>query len=286
MRFFCFRFDVDTVPCVSRGVPNLIDLADSLGVKFTFFFNMGRATSRKDYLRKLWQKMRKSDNIQLSKLSSLHKLGLLHFLITAIRNPYVGKAYPVVVQLANRKGHEVGLHGGRSHGEWQNNAKNWSEVHFRKEVEYGLTMLRRIGIEHITSFSSPGWQGPNSLHSVLSSLDFRIVADIHGNDLDEINWVGPDKNLIAIPTNIAGEPGGVGYIEHLRAQGLDDNHIIIHFQHALSRRKKFVVVYDHPYYAGIQELPIVEKMIRIAHDMGLRVVTLREMASALLGEKQ
>jgi hypothetical protein len=37
MKYFCFRFDVDTPKCIKKGVPNLISLSKKLDVPFTFF---------------------------------------------------------------------------------------------------------------------------------------------------------------------------------------------------------------------------------------------------------
>jgi peptidoglycan/xylan/chitin deacetylase (PgdA/CDA1 family) len=281
MKLLCFRFDVDTALCASKGVPNLVNLANSLGVKFTFFFNMGRAVSRTAYLKKRWQKMPHTSltDGKVIKLSSLKKLGLFQFILTALFNPYVGRAYMGNILFAHQKGHEIGLHGGRNHGEWQNNSQNWTEARFREELEFGLAMLHRAGIEHVTAFSSPGWQGPQGLHPVLNSLGFKSVADMHGHDLNEITRIGPE--LISIPTNIVGEPGGVGYIEHLRAKGLNHQDIITHFQETLMRQNQFAVVYDHPYYAGIRELDLIEKMIIIAHEMDYSIVTIKEIVSTL-----
>ena len=52
MKYFCFRFDVDTPKCIKSGVPNLISLSKKLDVPFTFFINMGRGTSRWSFIKK------------------------------------------------------------------------------------------------------------------------------------------------------------------------------------------------------------------------------------------
>ena len=92
MKYFCFRFDVDTHRCLDRGVPNLIKLGKELEVPFTFFVNMGRAVSRMNYFRKIFKK----NSVGVAKLSNLDKLGLRDFFIASILNPKVGNNSKVI----------------------------------------------------------------------------------------------------------------------------------------------------------------------------------------------
>jgi peptidoglycan/xylan/chitin deacetylase (PgdA/CDA1 family) len=276
-KLFCFRFDVDTHVCAQRGVPNLVALAGALGVPFTFFFNMGRGVSRLDYLRK-----QSRSNAQrapsTAKLSNLEKLGYWQFARVALFNPWVGRAHPKTIRAAHEQGHEVGLHGGRNHGEWMQHASAWSEGRFREEVSAGQRLLTQAGVPPATSFSSPGWQGPAPLHAALESLDFDLIADLHGEGFEESRQTGPGERLWSVPTNLTGEPVGVGYIENLRARGFERDAIVEEFRSALQRVDRIAVVYDHPYFAGIRELSTVERMVKSAQELGFEVVTLKEIA--------
>tara|TARA_B100000686_G_scaffold8231_1_gene8240 strand:- start:847 stop:1695 length:849 start_codon:yes stop_codon:yes gene_type:complete len=275
MKYFCFRFDVDTPKCLKEGVPNLIRLSKILGVPFTFFINMGRGTSRWSFI-KNWGPLRSKPITQTAKkLSNLKKLGFLDYFLMALINPKVGNSHPDIIKSLKKAGHEVGLHGGSNHGEWQNESHSWEKQKYFKEIIPALDSLTKILGEKPIGFSSPGWCGSNDLNMILESLNFRYVADAHGKNFEKINFVQNNSKLLQVPTNILGD-GGIAYLENLRAKNLDDNAILKDFSLQLNKRF-FAVVYDHPYYAGTQELLMVEKMVDLARSKGFQIVTLKTL---------
>jgi peptidoglycan/xylan/chitin deacetylase (PgdA/CDA1 family) len=275
MKYFCFRFDVDTPKCIKKGVPNLISLSKKLDVPFTFFINMGRGTSRWSFIKKIIPFGSKSIPHTTLKLSNLKKLGLWDYFIMALFNPQVGNSHPHIIKSLKKAGHEVGLHGGSNHGEWQNESHSWGNQKFFKEIIPALNSLTKFLGERPLGFSSPGWCGSNDLNTILESLDFYYVADAHGENLKTITYAQNASNLLQIPTNILGN-GGVAYLENLRAKKMDDQAILNDFSSKLEKRT-FAVLYDHPYYAGIQELPMLKMMIDIVKSKGFQIVTLKTL---------
>ena len=79
---------------------------------------------------------------------------------------------------------------------------------------------------------------------------------------------------------MTGEPGGVAYVEHLRASGLDDVAMVRRFEADLYRAGPTVVAYDQPDYVGVRELPMVERMVSVARGAGYEVVPLSAIAEA------
>ena len=275
MKYFCFRFDVDTPKCIKKGVPNLISLSKKLDVPFTFFINMGRGTSRWSFIKKIIPFGSKSIPHTTFKLSNLKKLGLWDYFIMALFNPQVGNSHPHIIKSLKKAGHEVGLHGGSNHGEWQNESHSWGNQKFFKEIIPALNSLTKFLGERPLGFSSPGWCGSNDLNTILESLDFYYVADAHGENLKTITYAQNASNLLQIPTNILGN-GGVAYLESLRARNMNDNEILKDFSSKLDERF-FAVLYDHPYYAGIQELPMMEMMVDLVRSKGFQIVTLKTL---------
>lgn len=273
MKRFCFRFDVDTHLCTSKGMPNLLRLADELDVRFTFFVNMGRGVSRLDCLRGRTSRER---GPMTAKLSNLQKLGLSGFLTAAILNPRVGAAHLDTLRAAHAAGHEIGLHGGMNHATWLNHSTRWSADRIRRELAPALDILHHSGIPMPRGFSSPGWQGSDSLEEALESLGFIYVADTHDPAAQAIMPVRPDSRLLAIPTNLSGEPDGVGYLEHMRAVGMTETQILDTFSQQLKDRP-LAIAYDHPYYAGVAELDVIRRMICIARDQEYRITTLDDI---------
>ena len=275
MKYFCFRFDVDTPKCLKEGVPNLIRLSKIMNVPFTFFINMGRGTSRWSFI-KNFLSLRSAPFIQTAKkLSNLKKLGFWNYFLMALINPKVGSSHPDIIKSLKKAGHEVGLHGGSNHGEWQNESQSWEKQKFIKEITPALDSLTKLLGEKPMGFSSPGWCGSNDLNMILESLNFRYVADAHGEKFTKITPFHKDSKLLQIPTNILGD-GGIAYLENLRAKNLNDNAILKDFSIQLDKRF-FAVVYDHPCYAGTQELLMVEKMVDLAKSKGFQIVTLKKL---------
>jgi peptidoglycan/xylan/chitin deacetylase (PgdA/CDA1 family) len=270
-KLFSVRFDVDTHRCVREGMPALSDLGERLGVRFTFFVNMGRAVSRVSMLR------RRAPVRMAAKLSALDKLGWRGYLVAAGLNPRVGTGSAGIIAAAHDAGHEIGLHGGRNHAVWQHGAGSWTAERLAAEIDAVLPDLARLlGDTVPAGFASPGWVTHPRLPGLLAERGFAYVADLHGPGDDETGGALP-----MVRTRLTGEPGGIAYLEHLRATGLDDAELERRFVRDLERAGSHVVVYDHPYFAGIRELRAVVRMVEIAMAHGYEIVPVRDVAGAI-----
>ena len=276
MKYFCFRFDVDTPKCIQEGVPNLIRLSKKLDVPFTFFINMGRGTSRWSFIKKKIPFIDNSISNKNLKLSNLNKLGLLDYFLMALINPQVGNSHPDIIRSLKKAGHEVGLHGGSNHGKWQSESHSWEKQNFFKEITPALNTLTKYLEERPLGFSSPGWQGSDDLNEVLESLGFQYVADAYGKNIKNITYAKNTSNLLQVPTNILGEPGGIAYIENLRARNMNDDEIQKEFSSTLDDQF-LAVLYDHPCYAGVRELSMLKMMVDIVRSKGFQIVTLKTL---------
>lgn len=283
-KLFCFRFDVDTESCIRIGMPRLMELAKKLDVRFTFFVNMGRAVSRRASLvflvKRFFDQSQRRNPEPVSKLSSVTKLGMTEFLKTALLNPRVGLSHIPVIRHAKSRGHEIGLHGGRNHGEWMKEIHKWPAARIHHEVETGLQWLHRASIGNPKSFSSPGWQSDERLGSILSNLGFTNICDHYGEN-SPAAIVDRQIGIVKIGTNLVGEPGGVGYLEWHRAKGHDDHQILEHVG-AILKGKNIAIVYDHPVFAGIKDIAMVEKIIRYVRSMGYAITTIGDISDRVL----
>ncbi|WP_353571219.1 polysaccharide deacetylase family protein [Candidatus Albibeggiatoa sp. nov. BB20] len=269
-KLLILRFDIDTHICMAQGVPALLTLAEQMQVKFNFFVNMGRAVSHVQTLKEMWQKKNASSPIT-AKLSNTQRLGKKGYIKVAASNPPVGINYPKILQRVIKEKHHLGLHGGRNHALWQRKAHTWNIEKLRNEIEWGIKQLRVAGIENINSFASPGWNGSQYLPQILMENGFQILADQHDIDLHKIEKI-QDTSLLTVPTNLLGEPGGVGYIEYLRVRYKTDETMLNVFSQDLQKHPHLAVLYDHPVYAGMQELEFVRKLIMLAQEQSFEIV--------------
>lgn len=277
MKYFCFRFDVDTHKCLRDGVPLLLTLAKELDVKFTFFINFGQAVHRPSFIKSIFSKTNKKGD---ASLSALTKLGIKDYFYLSLFNPYVGKKYFQILENIQNSGHEIGLHGGKNHETWLRYANTWNSEEIRGQLNWGLDTAK--GLLHgrtIKGFASPGWNGSEKINDYLRISKFLYVADVHTDQ--PLEMVSTKNNLRYIPTNITGGETGIAYLEHCRAKRLNDRDILNDFTEKLNQRKRLATVYDHPYFAAIKELRLVKEMIQMAKSKNYNIVTMHDIATKL-----
>lgn len=270
----CFRFDVDTHKCSRVGIPNLLDLAKSKGVRFTFFINCGRSISFRHSLKAALFGGGAAGPSH-PQLGPRRKFGNLEYLRCAIVNPRVLKYGEDAVRRAHREGHEIGLHGGHNHELWGRFVNDWSEDQIAEEIRWGLEQLKGVGITP-TAFASPCAAGGERVQRVLGRFhEFKFISDDLAPEGPAVPARAPGP--LNVPTRICGR-GGVAYIEQLVAEGKSDEEIVNDFAMKLERTSR-AVFYDHPYFAGDEALPLMEKLIDSALKKGFQTCTLTEIGT-------
>lgn len=280
MASIVFRFDVDTHKCARDGVPNLLRLGTETNTKFTFFVNCGRAVSVYETLSKKFNAPTHVSVHSAPQLSALQKLGKWDYLWAALVNPNILRAHRNEIEELAKHGHEIGLHGGRNHETWMSHAQNWNHETVQNEVHWGLNELRSIGITP-TGFASPGARGSNIICKVLNENSFKYYSDNLDPNAVEFSM---NNDLLSIPTKLCGEKG-VAYIEAMRAQNFTDEQILNQFDKDLDS-KSDLVMYDHPYYAGVVEIDLLRKMIAMCKAKSYKIVTMQELYEAKVNESR
>ena len=279
VKYCCFRFDADTHACVAKGMPLLMDLGESLGVKFTFFVNMGRAFDRRITLAKVIRRAaRRGAAVSMPAAS---KLGLSESLRAVFFNPRAGSSSRAVLQAAACAGHEISLHGGRNHAHWECSAHHWTEEKLYGEVQTGRRWMMECGLPEPTTFASPAWNSPPALKSALSALGFQVIADVYDTATETVVSI---DGLLSVPTNVAAGTGTAGYLETAALQRWSTAELMTNWKQHLMAKKKLAVVYDHPFFAGTHALNRVSDMVRIALDQGFSVRTIRDIAHCMSTE--
>lgn len=273
-RRLTFRFDVDTELCLREGLPRLLEIADRLAVRFTFFVNPGRAIRRRD----LFAIRDSNDEMPITKLPILRKLGLGEAAYLFLVNPTGLLRHGPALRQVLASGHEIGLHGGRNHGAWSRNALRWGSRRVAEEVDFGIQRFRDAGLGTPMLFASPGWTSPASLPEILSARGLKVLADSYGarSEIPDVL----EEGVAQAHTAICGEPGGVGYLEFMRAKGADNEEIVKDFKERLGAENNFACVYDHPYYAGRFEPEMVSSLITCARSEGWNITTLSRALGA------
>jgi undecaprenyl phosphate-alpha-L-ara4FN deformylase len=273
-----FRFDIDTPKCLQVGVPNLLKIARKHNVKFTFFLNCGKATSRieaaKKLISKAYRKPTPEQNIA-PHLSAFQKLGIFHFCKVALLNPKLHSYRKEIEELANSQC-ELGLHGGSNHGMWLNHAASWPKEIVIKEMKFGLRSLEKIvPNKKILSFASPGWATSQQVEEAARELGFTYLCDRHTNQPDE--RILTKGNLTTIPTNILAEEGGVAFFENCTARGLSQQQTLEEFFQKVSQRPNLAIVYDHPHFSGTQSLQLLDTLITRLKNENYKICAIEDL---------
>lgn len=272
MKSISFRFDVDTDLCFSSGVPNLIKLAEDKGCSFTFYVNVGRAI---DYGTIFNPRAVKHKVECAKKLTSVKKFGILPVINFLLRNRVVVDDEAVIRMLLDSP-HEVGLHGGRNHASWHRYASGWSSAQLEDEIKWGVDNFFAAFGRYPHSFSSPGWNSPKLLPAILTNMQFKYFADLHGVDCEAISF---ESELPNIGTQLAGEPGGVGCLEHLCALGMKNKDAVQYFMSNLMnlfKSSSHVTVYDHPGFAGVRGRSLMLDILDAVLSEGVNVLRVDE----------
>lgn len=234
---------------------------------------MGRSVSYRHLLRRT----RPGLGSSAPKLSLTHKLGYMEVMKIAFLNPYVGRQHASTIKEVQSRGHEIGLHGGTNHGSWQHGAQSWSHSRLVEEISWGKNALEEISGIITSGFSSPGWNSSPALNAELCRAGFKYSADLHGRG-EQIIKKDEETDLTLVRTQLAGEPGGVGYLEWLVATGKTDRAAISHLSQLISKTSKHgFVLYDHPAFTGLRQPTLLEDIIELVLSRGFNILTINEV---------
>lgn len=279
---FAFRFDVDSVICLEKGVPNLLRLGERHGVRFTFFVNMGYSFSWRHTIARLLRKRRANRRgpgagtpDEPYKLPAARKLGRSGTLRTVLFNPRLGRRYRAALDGLHREGHELGLHGGSDHAAWQYSLDDLGNDGLERLFQGAFEeFCDRYG--HPRGFASPGFRYNGAVLDLLDRRGFEYASDMSGEHPFRPDRGGGDEaachSHFQVPVNVIGERR-VPLIEQGLARGHSNERIVRDAVDRI-RARRFALMYGHPYVEGVHARPLAAILSEVAGDYD--VVTVAE----------
>lgn len=153
-------------------------------------------------------------------------------------------------------------------------SQTWRKEQIEEEISWALKRITSIVPDYkIRGFASPEWKAPQGLLEILKGKGFQYSADLRCYKRDPIDMT---NIMPIIGVNLLGEPGGVAYFENARVKGLGEVEIIKDVIDSFTRLDT-VILYDHPYYAGLCELPTIRKIIRQAKQEKIEICRLEDL---------
>ncbi len=233
----CIRVDVETVNCLLRGVPNLLELFDKYSFKATFFVPMGPDC--------LGRNFKTSDLTRYLRLVPLKKFGLKNLLYgLLLPPPEMGKHRSELTSIAEH-GHEVGLHG-YNHAEWARSL-HLPQQDTEKMFLKGYNEFTEIFGKRPKAFSSPEFKTTEHILSMLDRYDF-----LYGSDSRRQTPFWPKNERRTFETLQV--PVTMPNLEELSWRGMSDREALKHVYSELEKKIEFgglAVFLIHPSYEGL-----------------------------------
>lgn len=265
MNTLAFRFDVDSVRCCRVGIPRLMDAADRLGVRFTFFLNLGVTFNWKHTLRHVARKQFRrvaSSAPGPPALPTLDKLGAMGVLETMLLNPRLGRRFRKTFDRLFEAGHELGLHGGTDHALWQRALGDLSDRQLEELLRPAYESFRR-GYGKPRGFASPGFRYDDRVLRMTDGYGFEYGSDMSGERPFRPRAGGRELAHYQVPVNVAGE-AAVPLVEQMLALGRSDEEIVGAAARAI-RKRDFALMYGHPFVEGVRA-DLIERIVREVED--------------------
>lgn len=280
-KLFSFRFDIDSLADIEVGVPNLIDLARELDVRFTFFVNMGKSFNWRTILRS--QKGTVPDlratqsevidsglfpaRMPHSAIRTIRRLGLMRTVRTVILNPNIGLSHTKILSRLLDDGHELGLHGGMDHPTWQWELSSLSKVEINELLKPAYDYFVRL-FGKPKGFASPGFRYNQHVLELIDDYGFEYATDMEG----ERPFRPEGFRHLQLPVNVVG-PERLPLLECLSKSELRGRDVIIKCEEEIYKRD-LAVIYGHP---SVEGTIASQELFNRIKDKGYGIVPMKDI---------
>jgi peptidoglycan/xylan/chitin deacetylase (PgdA/CDA1 family) len=261
---------------MTDGVPRIRKLCRELGIRNTFFVNMGRSTNLREWMGRGFARSRQKWSDKES-INLIQKAGWSRFLLESVLGRPVGLSFvPELRQLLD-EGHELGLHGGMDHVLWSRRFIELPSEELERDV--------RRSYEHFTrnfgrpqGFTSPGFQSDERVLALLESLGFKYNGDGIGGVPSRVTSRGLEFKQWTIPVTLTGS-GTIPFLEWHRARRSPEADIVAALDRHLEANR-IVIVYGHPCFEGVH-VDLLQRVFQRVLRHGFRFVTHSDILEVL-----
>jgi undecaprenyl phosphate-alpha-L-ara4FN deformylase len=193
------KVDVDTFQGFREGVPALLEILNSRGIKASFFVALGPDNSGRAIFRVFRQQgfLRKMLRTRAPALYGL-KTMLYGTLLPA---PLIGAAAGGILPPIAAAGHEVGLHG-YDHVRWHDRLFDMAKREVAQEISQAQGIYGAALGGPAAAFAAPGWQCSAEALAVLGELGFLYASDTRGHGPYFPRFGGQTFSTLEIPTTL------------------------------------------------------------------------------------
>jgi peptidoglycan/xylan/chitin deacetylase (PgdA/CDA1 family) len=193
------KVDVCNRRALEQGVPRLLEILASAGVRASFFVAFGPDNSGRA-LRRVFQRGFLSKMIR-TRAPRLYGVKTLLY-GTLLPAPPVGEAFPDRLRAIEAAGHELGIHGW-DHVGWQNQLTRMPVARIRDAYARACDAFERSLGQRPRATAAPGWQCSAASLDVLDELGFEHASDCRGERPFYPRVGERSYRVLQVPTTLA-----------------------------------------------------------------------------------
>lgn len=271
-KIFAFRWDIDHLYGLEKGVPRILDLCKKIGVKNSFYINLGHSVNLSEWLLR-------SPSKSIGKLSSknsiniIKKVGIAEVLRALFIQRNVGLERVDILKRIIGEGHELGLHGIFDHIVWSRRLDSLSQDFIENEVKKAICFFEdKLGFKP-NGFAAPGFKWNQKTLNILDKF-FNFSGDLSGNEPFRVKLKNKVYKHLQIPVTVIG-PDTVPLIEFLLATGKTEAEIIAAVEREILKQD-FSVMYGHPCLEGMKT-EVLEKIFKFVLENNYQFLTIEQI---------
>ncbi len=191
------KVDVDTYAGTRDGVPKLLSILDSFGIKATFYFSMGPDNSGKA-IRRLFT--RKGFLKKMLRTRAPAAYGLKTMLYgTLLPAPLIAKSFPDMLRETEKRGHETGIHCW-DHVKWHDLLPWFPKAVTAMELGKAGSQFEAIYKRRARTTAAPGWTVSQDSLEVQDAMGLDYCSDSRGRHPFYPVMAGRRFRTLQIPT--------------------------------------------------------------------------------------
>lgn len=261
------KLDVDTLRGYMEGVPRLLDLFASRGMKISMFFSFGPDNSGKA-IRRIFRKGFISKMLRTRAPSTYGLKTMMYG--TLLPAPMIAESSPEIFARACREGHDCGVHAW-DHVYVQDELPRITKDEFADLFARAADLFESISGARPTSYAAPGWQENAASREALDELGLVYTSDSRGRAPFYPRVGGHASHTIDLPTTLPTMDEVYG------ADGANDETIPARWVDAMHDGLNVLTI--HAEMEGLSKLGVLERTLDLAKERGAEFITLREAAS-------
>lgn len=263
------KVDVDTRQGMEKGVPNLLDTFQKLGIPATFFLSFGPDRSGTA----IWNVFKQKGFLKkMLRTNALKMYGWRTILSgTILPAKPIAADYPDLVKRIEKEGHEVGVHAW-DHRKWQDKLDSLSEKEVREQMGNAAAAFEKILGRSTRSIAAPAWRINRLVLEIEAEMDLLYASDSRGAEPFYPQLEGKSFSVPQFPTSMP-------CIEELVAAGESSRPRLLQTLLDSLRPNALNVFPGHAEVEGTLYADILEEFVIQAKSQGYRFLTMESLVN-------